>query len=326
MAFTAEDWPIAAAMLPFAAHLPFGAGEDALRREWSTTLQEVADAGFAHVDLTDSWLRYGDLDARGREALRAALADAGLGASSVSAIRRSVIEQGAGEENLAYSHRTLEFAAEFGIGVVSVGLHQALTPRQREQLWFWTVEGHRDRPDDAEAWALAVRRFRELGAHAADLGILLSLEMYEHTFLGTAASAVRMVEEIGMREVGLNPDVGNLIRLHEPIEDWREVVALTAPFTNFWHVKNYTRDEDPISGLVTTAPAYLESGLIDYRAAFRIAIASGFQGVICTEHYGGDGLSMSAANRDYLRGRILPRRPYEPGTSRVAQHAERVAS
>jgi sugar phosphate isomerase/epimerase len=326
MAFTAEDWPIAAAMLPFVAHLPIAAGEDALRREWSTTLQEVADAGFAHVDLTDSWLRYGDLDAREREILRSALVDAGLRASSVSAIRRSVIDAEAGEANLAYSHRTLDFAAELGIGVVSVGLHQALTPRQREQLWFWTVEGHRDRPDDAEAWALAIRRFRELGAHAADLGILLSLEMYEHTFLGTAASAVRMIEDIGMREVGLNPDVGNLIRLHEPIEDWREVMALTLPFTNFWHVKNYTRDEDPASGVITTTPAYLESGLIDYRSALRMAIESGFQGVICTEHYGGDGLSMSAANRDYLRGRILPRRPYAPGASRVAQQGERVAS
>ncbi|WEK62939.1 MAG: sugar phosphate isomerase/epimerase [Candidatus Microbacterium colombiense] len=326
MALTADDWPIAAAMLPFTAQLPLSADDDALRQEWSATLQEVADAEFTHVDLTDSWLRYGDLDAHGREAFRAALDATGLRAASVSAIRRSVIDRESGEENLAYSHRTLDFAAELGIGIVSVGLHQALTSRQREQLWFWTVEGHRDLPDDAEAWNLAVRRFRELGAHAADLGILLSLEMYEHTYLGTADSAVRLVEDIGMAEVGLNPDVGNLIRLHEPIEDWREVLAKTLPFTNFWHVKNYTRDEHPASGAVTTMPAYLESGLIDYRSAFRLAIENGFQGVICTEHYGGDGLSMSAANRDYLRGRILPRRDYAPGTSRVAQQLPEFAS
>nr|WP_314840635.1 sugar phosphate isomerase/epimerase [uncultured Microbacterium sp.] len=326
MALTAETWPIAAAMLPFPGSSPDETTEDALRVEWGRCLQQVADAEFTDVDLTDSWVRYGDLGETHRRLFREVLTDSGLRPASLSAIRRSVIDASSGEENLAYSHRTLDFAAELGIGVVSVGLHQALTPRQREQLWFWTVEGHRDRLDDRESWSLAVGRFRELGAHAADLGILLSLEMYEHTFLGTGASAVRLVEDIGMAEVGLNPDIGNLVRLHEPIEDWRELLAQTLPFTNFWHVKNYTRDEDPASGVVTTQPAYLESGLIDYRSAIAMAVDAGFQGVICTEHYGGDGLSMSAANRDYLRGRVLPRRDYEPGASRVAQRGGRVSS
>jgi sugar phosphate isomerase/epimerase len=143
--------------------------------------------------------------------------------------------------------------------------------------------------------------------------------MYEHTYLGTAPSAVRLVEEIGLDVVGLNPDFGNLIRLHEPIEDWREVARKTLPYANYWHVKNYTRDEDATTGMFATSPTYLESGLIDYRSAVGWAIDGGFQGVICTEHYGGDGLSMSAANRDYLRSRILPRRDYVPAPSLVRQ-------
>ena len=53
-------------------------------------------------------------------------------------------------------------------------------------------------------------------------------------------------------------------------------------------------------------PTSLELGLIDYRETVTIAVRSGFQGVICTEHYGGDGLSVSATNREYLR-RVLPR-------------------
>jgi hypothetical protein len=117
----------------------------------------------------------------------------------------------------------------------------------------------------------------------------------------------------------LNPDIGNLIRLHEPVESWRELVEATMPYANFWHVKNYTRDEDPRTGVVSTLPSYMESGLIDYRFAMTTAIAAGFQGVICTEHYGGDGLSMSAANRDYLRNRVLPRSDYELAESRVKQ-------
>ncbi len=317
---SATDWPIAAAMLSLGDAHPTSAGasESAVER-WLADLTEVGDAGFTDVDLTDSWVRYGDLDREGVTALRECLASADLRAASLSAIRRSVIDEQHGDEHLAYGHRTIDVAAQLGVSVVSFGLHRALTPRQRDALWFWTVEGHRDPLLDADAWRLAVTRFRELGRHAGEAGLLLSLELYEHTFLGTAESAVNLVEDIGLDVVGLNPDIGNLIRLHEPVEDWRAIAEATLPYANFWHVKNYTRDEDTAAGLYSTVPTSLELGLIDYRSAVRIALRSGFQGVICVEHYGGDGLSVSATNRDYLRGRALPRREYTLGRSRVRQ-------
>ncbi len=317
---TASTWPIAAALLPFPSHRPASADwtED-LQALCQGVLAEVSDAGFDAVDLTDTWLPYGDLSPAQLEGLAQTLADCGLRALSMSVIRRSVIADRDGEANLAYSHRCIDAAAALGVGIVSVGLHQPLTPAQRDRLWFWTAPGHRDPDGDPVAWALAVTRLGELGAHAADAGILLSLELYEHTYLGTAASAVRLVEEIGMPGVGLNPDTGNLARLPEPIEDWREVLERTMPWANFWHVKNYARDENPDTGLVSAVPSYLESGLIDYRSAVRIALGAGFQGVICTEHYGGDGLSMSAANRDYLRARVLPRTERAIGRSLVRQ-------
>jgi len=304
-------------MLPFGAANPESGADPSVR--WRRDLSEVAAAGFSHVDLTDSWVRYGDLAPAELELLRSSIADAGLSAVSMSAIRRSVIDERHGDDHLAYAHRCIDAAAQLGVGVVSVGLHRALTAEQVERLWFWTTAGHRDPTDDADTWALAVTRFRELGDHAAELGMLLSLEMYEHTYLGTAASAVHLVEEIDRPHVGLNPDIGNLIRVHEPVEDWRMLVEATLPWSNFWHVKNYARDENPQTGLYSAIPTYLESGLINYRAAIGIALDNGFQGVICTEHYGGDGLSMSAANREYLQQRILPREPGPIGTSKVTQ-------
>lgn len=315
---TAEDWPIAAAALPFAGRTPDGrtiaqAGPD----EWARTLTEIADAGFDRVDLTDSWLRVADLDAPGLRDLRAVAAATGVVPTSISAIRCSVIDRAHGDENLAYSHRVLDAAAALDIETVSFGLHQALTPQQQEQLWFWTVPGHRDDPAD---WGLAVTRLQELGRHAAGLGILVSLEMYEDTFLGTADSAVRLVEDIGMDNVGLNPDIGNLVRLHRPIEPWWELVEKALPYANFWHVKNYARDEDTARGAYFAVPAPMQYGVIDYRRAFRYAIEQGFQGVICVENYGGDGLSVCADNRDYLRRHVLPNREgYALGTSRVRQ-------
>ena len=284
------------------------------------TFAEVADAGFAHVDLTDSWVRPGDLSEARLDDLRAAASEVGVEPAAISAIRRSVIDAANADANLAYSHRTVDAAARLGVGVVSFGLHQDLTPAQRRQLWFWTVEGHKDPVGDAEVWAAAVSRFRDLGRHGAEVGVLVSLEMYEDTYLGTASSAVRLVEDIGLENVGLNPDIGNLVRLHRPVEDWRVLVRETLPYANYWHVKNYFRDEDVARGWFAAFPAPLESGVINYREAFRYAISVGYQGVICTEHYGGDGLSVSASNQQYLRERILPRSDgYHLGESRVAQ-------
>ena len=309
--FTASDWPIAAAMLPFPG------SHDAGGDTWAEAFDEVAGAGFDCVDLTDSWVRVGDLPQARLAELTAAAAKSGLRIASISAIRRSVIDKVSGEDNLAYSHRTLDAAAALGTGVVSFGLHQALTAEQASRLWFWTAPGHVDDPAD---WDLAVTRLRELGTHAAELGLLVSLEMYEDTFLGTGDSSVRLVEDIGLDNVGLNPDIGNLVRLHRPIESWRELVEKTMPYANFWHVKNYSRDEAPERDAYFAVPAPMQFGLIDYRFAFRTAIANGFQGVICAENYGGDGLGVSAANRDYLRTQVLPKTAgYSVGTSKVRQ-------
>lgn len=309
-------------MLPFSNMLPDGTPvQDAEPTRWRETLQEVAAAGFSDIDLTDVWLRVGDLSPSRLDDLAQVTSDLKLRTPAISIIRRSVIDAAKAVENLEYCHRTIDAAAALGVGVISIGLHQALTPEQSRQLWFWTVDGYRD-PDDRATWNTTVLRLRELGRHAGELGILLSLEMYEDTYLGSAESAIRLVEDIGMNTVGLNPDTGNLLRLHRPIENWSDLLARVLPYSNYWHMKNYLRDEDLLRDSYVSMPSTLEVGVINYRDAVRLAIAHGFQGIICTEHYGGDGLSVCATNREYLRRRVLPPTPeYTAGTSRVAQWA-----
>lgn len=324
MALTADNWPITAALLQFPGVKRDGTVvQDADPAEWLATFREVKETGFAAADITDSWIRPGDLPSSRLDDLKAAADEAGIDIPVISAIRRSVIDADSWEDNLAYSHRTLDAAAHLGMTVVSVGLHQALTKEQQEQLWFWTVEGHQD-PDDADTWNAAVTRLRELGRHADELGLLLSLEMYEDTYLGTGASSARLCEEIGLHNVGINPDVGNLIRLHRPIEDWWECFEQVLPWSNYWHVKGYQRDEDVAKGIYTAFPTPMESGLINYREVFKLAIENGFQGIICAESYGGDGLSVSAANQAYLRRHVLPKSEgYSLGDSKVTQRSSR---
>ena len=61
-----------------------------------------------------------------------------------------------------------------------------------------------------------------------------------------------------------------------------------------------------VRDIIVSHPAPLESGIINYCAAVRMAIVHGFQSAFLCEHYGDDGLSAAAANRSYLR-RPLPR-------------------
>lgn len=183
--------------------------------------------------------------------------------------------------------------------MVSFGLHRPLTTEQQKAFWFWTAPGPVDSDDDA-TWELAVARLRELGAHASALDLEVSLEMYEDTLLSSSESAVRLVQDIGMDNVGLNPDLGNLYRLHRPIEDFLTAVERCMPIANYWHVKSYFRSEDS-AGNPVSIPAPMAHGSANYRMAIAIAVEAGFTGPFCVEHYGGDGLTVSAENRDYIR-------------------------
>lgn len=303
MSWTADTWPIGAAFLQFPNLLRDGTSiTDAPSAVWRQTLREIQLAGFDHVDLTDTWLPYGDLTPDRRRELMDILGDLGLGVSAISLSRRSILDHDAADarENLAYSYRSIDAAAEMGIRTLCLGLHQPLTEAQKAATWFWHEPGAAD-PDDPAVYAYAVEHFAALGRYAADRGVILSLEMYEDTYLGSAESCVRLVTDIDQPNVGLNPDLGNLLRLHRPFADWREQLVAMLPFTNYWHVKNYSRDYDNATGAYFTAPAPLSMGYINYREAIGLALEAGFAGTFCVEHYGGDGLTVGAMNRDYLR-------------------------
>lgn len=299
---TAANWPIAANMLSFGSRAADGTPNLEVPAEaWRDQLQQVADLGFTDVDPTDAWLSIGELSDARFDELLAVLKDVGLAVPSVSTTRRSVIDAARGEDYLRFGHAIIDRAPALGAEVVNFGFMQALTPAQERALWFWLAEGHHDDLEDTELRDLAVGRIRELADHAREVGVAISLEMYEDTFIGTPDLAVRFVEDVDRDNVGLNPDLGNLVRLHRPIEDITTMFEKVLPLTNFWHIKNYTRDEDPRTGAYATHPTPLVQGVVNYRAVIRRALELGFEGVFVCEHYGSDSLGVAAINRDYIR-------------------------
>jgi sugar phosphate isomerase/epimerase len=299
--YTAENWPIAAAMLPFGGTDSRGGPiHDAPPEEWAKHLRLVRRLGFTELDPTDTWVRVGDLSPERLADFKSVLNDVGLTIPAISTSRRSVMDPEHGSEYLAYSHRLLDKAAELDVPLVSFGFFQSLTPAQQSALWFWLAEGWRD-DETAEARSRAAAMIRELAEHAESNGQQITLEMYEDTYVGTCDSAVAFLAEVGHPACGLNPDIGNFIRLHRPIEPVQDMLDKVLPHANYWHVKNYLRDEDPATGQVMTFPVPMDFGLINYRSAIAQAIALGFRGAFLCEHYGSDAITVISKNRAYVR-------------------------
>lgn len=293
-------WPIAGCLLGSRSRTPDGVpAHRATPDFWTEQLRQVRDAGFDDVEISDAWILVGEMSAPQVRALRKTLADVCLTPCALHVQRRSVIDPERSEENLTYHHRAIEHSAELGVEVYSTGLHRQLTAAQRDALWFWTADGARD-PADPDTWKAAVSRVQEIAAHAADLGLTVALELYEDTYLGTAESAVRFITDVGMDNVGLNPDVGNLIRLHRPVESWELLYETTLPHAVYWHAKNYLRDEAADGSWAVAMPSTLRDGLINYRQVIGRALELGYRGPIVCEHYGGDVLGVGVANKVYL--------------------------
>ena len=300
--YTADTWPIAAAMLAFGSTDSHGGPiQDADPEEWARQLRLVRRMGLTEVDPTDTWVRVADLSPERLTDFSAVLADAGLTIPAISTSRRSVMDPERGAEHLDYSHRLLDAAAELEVPMVSFGFFQPFTPAQAKALWFWLEDGWKD-DFSADARALAASRIRELAEHAQSNGQQITLEMYEDTYVGTCDDAVSFLQEVDHPACGLNPDIGNFIRLHRPMEPVAEMFEKVLPYANYWHVKNYSRDEDPASGTVATFPLPMEFGLINYRTVIGRALELGFTGAFLCEHYGSDSLGVIARNQRYIRG------------------------
>ena len=96
-------------------------------------------------------------------------------------------------------------------------------------LWFWTVDGPKD-DDSAETWRLKVDQPRELAiSRRKPRRPPCSLRMAEDALLGSADSAVRLVHDIRHPSVGLDPNLGNLFRLHRDVEAFGDAVEKTLP-------------------------------------------------------------------------------------------------
>jgi sugar phosphate isomerase/epimerase len=182
--------------------------------------------------------------------------------------------------------------------MVSFGF-QAFSPAQQKALWFWLEDGWHDE-ESPEARSRAASLIRELAEHAQSNGQQITLEMYEDTYVGTADGAVRFLEDVGHEACGLNPDIGNFVRLHRPLEPVQEMLT-SCPAHQLLAREELPARRGSGHGPVMTFLVPMDFGLINYRAAISQAVGLGFRGAFLCEHYGSDAITVIAKNRAYIR-------------------------
>lgn len=267
----------------------------------ASRLRLLRNAGFVAVDLSDLWMPLASLDDRSIKAVRSALDVVELQVAGASVIDLTVESDAALDRSAELGRRAIDVAAQLGAGIVSIGLHNGpgagRAPGDVQPPWL-RVDG--PLVHEPDAMARACRLIELLVAEAARSDVALSLEMNELSLLDRATSCLQLLQAVGDTRVGINPDLGSLVRVPWPlVETWVSTLSGVAPAMNYWHVKNCHRIGME-GGRYVSTPSTLPEGWIDYRRALAIALDAGYRGPLVVEHYGGDVLWYAGRARDYL--------------------------
>ncbi|HLZ06987.1 MAG TPA: sugar phosphate isomerase/epimerase family protein, partial [Chloroflexota bacterium] len=155
-------------------------------------------------------------------------------------------------------------------------------------------------PSDYEVTA---NGFREAGHRAADLGIEISVEVHQNSIVDNSWSALHLVNLIDLPNVGVNPDLGNILWTYEkPEESSEDAIRALAPRAKYWHCKNLKRVHIPENRHVIFLRVPLGEGDIDYRFAISAMAAAGYQGYLAVEGTrDGDHLTLDTRSITYAR-------------------------
>lgn len=125
---------------------------------------------------------------------------------------------------------------------------------------------------------------REVARKAADLGIELSIEVHQHSIADNSWSALHLLDLIDMPNVGVNPDLGNILWTYDvPEETSENAIRALASRAKYWHCKNLRRVHIPENKHTIFLRVPLPDGEIDYRFAIAAMQAAGYTGYLAIE-------------------------------------------
>lgn len=136
-----------------------------------------------------------------------------------------------------------------------------------------------------------------------DLGVDISIEVHQHSIIDNSWSALRLLHLLDQPNVGVNPDLGNILWTYDvPEETCEDAIVALAPHTKYWHCKNLYRVNVPDLRRSVFVQVPLPDGEIDYRFALSALCAAGYAGHIAIEGVRlGDQFRRDRESAEYMR-------------------------
>jgi len=133
-------------------------------------------------------------------------------------------------------------------------------------------------------YEVTAKGFREVARVAADVGVEISIEVHQHSIVDNSWSALHLLNLIDQPNVGINPDLGNILWTYDvPEETPEQAILALAPRAKYWHCKNLRRVYIPENKHTIYLRVPLSEGDIDYRFAISAMAAAGYQGYLAIE-------------------------------------------
>jgi sugar phosphate isomerase/epimerase len=247
--------------------------------------------GLDGVEIIDSWIDFYEMDQPQLLKMREDFGRRNLEVAAICPTRVTLSEPELARENIGRVERAIEVAEFMDCRIINVSPVQTVPPR--------TSLDAEDHHYERIAEALA-----QLADRAADSGQELSIELHEHTLVDISDALVKVLKMVDRPNVGANPDLGNLLAAFDvPQESWETAITNLKPYTNYWHVKNFSRVYFRDLKVGRTIEVPLLWGDIDHRRVMAMMLAEpAYSGYIAIEvERSGDPFALMEPSIPYLR-------------------------
>jgi L-ribulose-5-phosphate 3-epimerase len=132
------------------------------------------------------------------------------------------------------------------------------------------------------AWAQCREAITEVTAHAATLGLNVSIELLQGTILNRVELIEKMFDEVGASNLRMTMDTGAFYVAVKPFMNVKEAVRRLAPYIDIVQIK----DEVGLPTIVHCNHIWFGGGLVDFRETYESLAEIGFDGYVSVEWEG----------------------------------------
>lgn len=267
-----------------------------VRKAW---LQKVREMGFDGIEIANNAVGGPNATPEQIRDLRKELEDHGVpcvcvrGGGGLANPRTA----GASRKRL---EEAITFAAQIGCPLVNTTVGTPTVSTLPGDFVGEPVSQGSSRDAHESDYEVTARGFREVARIAADHGVEISIEVHQHSIVDNSWSALHLLDLIDQPNVGINPDLGNILWTYDvPEETLEQAIVALAPRAKYWHCKNLRRVYIPENKHTIFLRVPLPDGEIDYRFAISAMVAAGYQGYLAIEglqlgdQISGDGRSLA---------------------------------